>query len=254
MDIEGVYISSAFIAGLVSFLAPCTLPLLPAYLAFISGVTDEELLEATTHNQARRRIMKSSVIFVLGFSLVFILFGILAGHFGSTVGPFKQVLTKIGGVIVLLFGLFMLGALNIPALSRVRQIRLPSFLIVGRPASSFVLGGIFALGWTPCIGPILATILFLASTTETAFAGGLLLAVFALGLGLPFIIVAFLITRATKCIQKALPYLGYVSRIGGLFLVFLGLLLIWGEFSLLMSWGYGALEWLNYEQFIIHFQ
>lgn len=254
MDIEGIYLGSAFLAGLVSFLAPCTLPLLPAYLGFISGVTDEELLEPQTQHKARRRILVNSVIFVCGFALVFILFGVLAGFFGSTIGPLKHLLTKVGGVVVLFFGLFMVGALNIPALSRVRQVRMPTWLTVGRPESSFILGGIFALGWTPCIGPILGTILLLASTTDTALAGALLLTVFAAGLGLPFIVVALLITRATGWIQKVLPYVHIVSRIGGVFLVLLGLLLLWGELSILTTWGYHALQWLNYEQFILRFQ
>jgi cytochrome c-type biogenesis protein len=253
MDIEGVYIYSAFIAGLVSFLAPCTLPLLPAYLGFISGVTNEELEDRTKRKKAKRKILTNSLLFVLGFAIVLVSLGLLAGQAGEIVGPLRHYLTKIGGVIVILFGLMMVGVFQIQALARDRRIRMPTFLSVGRPSSSVLLGAIFALGWTPCIGPILATILFLASSTETALAGGVLLAVFAAGLGVPFILFALLITEVSWFVDRATPYLRVISQIGGVFLILLGLALVWGELSFLTSWIYGTLDWLNYEDLLLQY-
>jgi cytochrome c-type biogenesis protein len=253
MEIEGVYLLSALIAGVVSFLAPCTLPLLPAYLGFISGVRGTDLVSSETKGQARQKILKNSILFIVGFTVVFVILGLLVGHLGSSIGLYKQYVMKVGGLVVIAFGLMMLGVVRVQALARDRRIKTPAFLTVGNPISSALLGAIFALGWTPCIGPVLATILLLASTTETALAGGVLLLLFALGLGIPFFLVALLITRIHWFIDRASPYLQIISKIGGVFLVLLGLALLWGEFAFLTSWLYSVLEWIGYEEYLLRF-
>lgn len=247
MGIEIGFIVSAFVAGLIMFLAPCTLPLLPAYLGFISGVSLEDMKDPAKAKAARRKIVLNGVFFILGFSVIFILFGTLAGLFGSALADLRIWAGRIGGALVILFGLFMLGVFKIPALQMDRRLKLPSFLKIGRPESSFVIGSAFAFGWTPCVGPILASILLLASTSSTALQGGFLLAVFSLGLAVPFIVVAILYSRATSLISGATKYLNWVSIIGGVFLILLGLLLITDNFGLTIQYGYQYLDFLNYD-------
>jgi len=184
------FIISAFVAGLLTFLAPCTLPLVPAYLGFISGVSTKDLEDPAKAKIARRKIIQNGLFFVVGFSLVFILFGTLAGLIGQGLVPYRIWLTRIGGIFVILFGLFMLGAFKIPFLQSDKRIRIPSFLKVGKPTSSLVIGSAFAFGWTPCVGPILGSILLLASTSANALDGAFLLTVFSIGLAIPFLLVA----------------------------------------------------------------
>jgi cytochrome c-type biogenesis protein len=250
MGIEIGFIVSAFVAGLIMFLAPCTLPLLPAYLGFISGVSLDDMKDPQKAKSARRKIIFNGIFFILGFSVIFILFGTLAGFLGQELAPFRIWFGRIGGVLVVLFGLFMLGVFRIPALQMDRRLKLPSFLKIGRPESSFIIGSAFAFGWTPCVGPILASILLLASTSSTAFQGAFLLAVFSLGLAVPFILVAVLYARATSLISKGTKYLNIVSIIGGIFLIILGVLLLTDNFGLTIQYGYKYLEFLNYDRLL----
>ena len=245
--IELGLVISAFIAGLLMFLAPCTLPLLPAYLGFISGASLEDLKDEEKAKQVKRKIFLNGVFFILGFSIVFIFFGTLAGFLGSAFAEFRTLFARIGGALVILFGLFMLGVFKLPILQVDKRMKLPSFLKVGRPSSSLVIGSAFAFGWTPCVGPILASILLLASTSSTALQGAFLLAVFSLGLAIPFLIVAALISSATDWIQKYSKYLQVVSIIGGLFLIGLGFLLITDNFGLTIQYGYQWFDFLHYD-------
>ena len=144
MEIIGLgFIISAFIAGILTFLAPCTLPLVPAYLGFISGVSSKDLENPETAQRARRKIFLNGVFFILGFSLVFIVFGTLAGVIGQGLVPYRIWLTRIGGILVILFGLFMLGAFNISFLQTDKRIKMPSFIKVGKPTSSLAIGAAF---------------------------------------------------------------------------------------------------------------
>ncbi|MFQ5540841.1 MAG: cytochrome c biogenesis CcdA family protein [Candidatus Paceibacteria bacterium] len=248
--IETGLIISAFIAGVLMFLAPCTLPLLPAYLGFISGASLEDLKDPEKAKGVKRKIFLNGVFFVLGFSLIFIFFGTLAGFLGQGLAPFRVWFGRIGGALVILFGLFMLGVFRLPALQMDARLKLPSFLKVGRPSSSFVIGSAFAFGWTPCVGPILASILLLASTSSTALQGAFLLAVFSLGLAIPFITVAALISSATGWIEKSAKYLNVVSIIGGIFLIGLGVLLITDNFGLTIQYGYQLFEFIEYDRLL----
>ncbi len=238
---------SSFIAGVITFLAPCTLPLVPAYLGFISGVSDKELADQDTRARARKKIIKNGISFILGFTIVFVLFGFLAGFLGSQLAPFRLWLTRIGGVFVILFGLFMLGIFKLPFLNIEKRLDAVPFLTIGKPSRSFVIGGALAFGCTPCVGPILASILFLAGSSGTALSGALLLLVFSLGLSLPFILVAIAFSRATKYIQNITSKLRIVSIIGGIFLLGLGILLLTNNFSLLIQYGYELFQGINYE-------
>ncbi|NQV92873.1 sulfite exporter TauE/SafE family protein [Candidatus Kaiserbacteria bacterium] len=248
MEIIGLgFIFSAFVAGLLTFLAPCTLPMVPAYLGFISGVSKEDLEDETRRDEVRRKIFLNGVFFILGFSIVFILFGTLAGILGQGLTPYRIWLTRIGGVFVIIFGLFMLGAFNIPFLQANKRIKTPKWLKVGKPSSSLIIGSAFAFGWTPCVGPILGSILLLASTSGTALQGTLLLTVFSAGLAVPFLLVALGFSRATAYIDKLSKYLKWVSIVGGVFLVILGFLLVTNNFSLLIQYGFELFGFIEYD-------
>lgn len=229
---------SAFIAGVLMFLAPCTLPLIPAYLAFISGVKPEELNDPATAAKARRSIVFNGLTFVIGFSLVFITFGMLAGFFGSLIGQFRGVLTQVGGVFIIIFGLMVLGAIPLSKFFSGRGLPTPTILKPGNPLSALVIGATFALGWTPCVGPVLASVLFLATTEATVFSGGLLLAVFSLGMAVPFLLTAILYSRAAAMLTHSEVLLRWVSYIGGLFLILIGILLLTDNFGLTVEYGY----------------
>ncbi len=244
------FVISAFVAGLLTFLAPCTFPLVPAYLGFISGVSVEDLNDPTKSDTVRKKIIQNGIFFVVGFSLVFILFGTLAGLIGQGLVPYRIWLTRVSGVFVILFGLFMLGAFKIPFLQSDKRLKAPSFLKVGKPASSLVIGSAFAFGWTPCIGPILGSILLLASTSTTAFQGAFLLTMFSIGLAIPFLLIAFLFSKATIYIQKISKYLVWISVIGGVFLIILGILLVTNNFSLLIQYGYQLFDFINYDRLL----
>lgn len=236
----------AFIAGLLTFLAPCTLPLVPGYLSFISGVSLGDLKDAEKRRRARFKIFLNGLFFVLGWSLIFIVLGTLVGFIGSALVPYRLWLSRIGGIFVIIFGLFMLNVLRLPFLDRKARFRAPALFQQGRPLNSFILGGAFGFGWTPCVGPILGSILLLASTSTTALEGAAMLSVFSLGLALPFLAIAAGIGQASQFIERHARYLNVVSVIGGIFLIFLGILLLTNNMALLISYGYWLFRFVNY--------
>ncbi|NQV93170.1 sulfite exporter TauE/SafE family protein [Candidatus Kaiserbacteria bacterium] len=251
MEIIGIgFILSAFVAGLLTFLAPCTLPMVPAYLGFISGVSKEDLEDDTKRDVVRKKIFLNGFFFVLGFSIVFILLGTLAGVIGQGLIPYRIWLTRIGGVFVILFGFFMLGVFNLPFLQTDRKIKTPQWIQIGKPSSSLIIGSAFAFGWTPCVGPILGSILLLASTSSTVLDGALLLTVFSVGLAIPFLFVAVGFSHATTYITKLSQYLKWVSVIGGIFLIILGLLLVTNNFGLLIQYGFELFGFIEYSSLL----
>ena len=245
MSIEvQVSLPLAFMAGLVSFLSPCILPVVPSYLAFISGLTLEDLRESSTAD-ARRAAVINSVLFVIGFSAVFMTMGWVATSFGRGVAAALPWLTRAGGVVMIAFGLYMVGALRLPALARERRISLSSRPV--GPLGSLLVGIAFGAGWTPCIGPILGSILLYASLESTMAHGSVLLATYALGLGIPFVIasVAFnwFIAGTERLKQGMVP----LSRTAGVMLLLIGLLMATGRFATMTAFLAGLGQLINLE-------
>ena len=227
MDLSvSTLIIPTFIAGLITFLAPCTLPLVPGYLGFISGVSLKDLRDPEKAKKARLKIFINGLLYVIGFSAVFIVLGSLFGLGGQALAKYRVLFAQIGGVFVIFFGLFMLGVLHkVPGLgflSGEKQFKAARHLQPGNPVSSLIFGATFAFGWTPCVGPILGSVLLLASASATVGQGAFLLFVFSLGLAVPFLLIALGVGRATKYIQAYLTLTTNVRRrtitmaIGGL--------------------------------------
>lgn len=241
----------AFIAGILTFLAPCTLPLVPGYLGFISGASLDDLKDPEKAKGARWKIFLNGLFFMLGFSAVFIIMGTLIGFVGATfLAPYRLWLGRIGGVFVIIFGLFMLHVLKIPFLMQEKQLKAPAIFKQGKPTNSFILGSAFAFGWTPCVGPILGSILLLASTSTSALQGALMLTIFSAGLAIPFLLIAIGIGSASRHIQNISKYLNIISIIGGLFLIFLGILLLTNKLGVWVAYFYQWFDFINYERLL----
>lgn len=238
-------LAPAFLSGFLMFFAPCTLPMVPGYLAFISGVTMKDKQEIST---IKNKIRINSVFFVLGFSIVFILLGFLLGFFGSILGVYRNILLQVSGVVVILFGFMMLGIFSFSFLKREYKISLPSWLSLGEPKSSFLLGGIFALGWSPCIGPILGTLLILASTLSTAFQGAVLLFVFSLGLAVPFILTAFFFGSFENFFKRNTFLFKIFSILGGLVMIIIGVFLILDQWVVFQEIGFKIFNFIEYDR------
>ena len=251
MDVISLIIP-AFVAGFLTFLAPCTLPMVPAYLGFISGTSAQEAIGESTL-RLRYRIFTNGLAFVLGFSSIFILFGVFAGFLGQLIPDFRAHLSTIGGVFVIVFGLFMLGVLRIPAFSREYRLQVHSPFVRGSHANAFALGAAFGTGWTPCIGPILGSILTLAATSSSALDGAFLLAVYALGLSVPFLLAAFALGTAEKTIARITPYLTWISRASGALLIVLGLFLATNSMPTLVAFMYRYVPFDHYDSLLKYF-
>ena len=247
MELYSLIIPS-FIAGTLTFLAPCTFPLIPGYLGFISGVSLDELQNPRSAPKARRRVFLNGLLYVVGFSTVFVSFGMLFGLGGSALGQYRTLLSQIGGVFIIFFGLYIIGILRLPFLKFLNQDHTYNFvgkLTPGTPLSSLIFGATFAFGWTPCVGPILGSVLTLAAHSAPVLQGGFLLAVFSAGLGLPFLIIAYGISSATGYIRLMNKYLRYFEVIGGILLVLLGILLITDNLAQWITFFY-RIEFLNF--------
>jgi cytochrome c-type biogenesis protein len=223
---------AAFLAGLISFLSPCVLPLVPGYVSLISGAGVEELKSA--QSQLRRRIIINSLAFILGFSVVFIALGAGATAIGQTLGPNKHWLARVAGVIVIIFGLHLTGIFQIKWL--LQDARMHGLKAKGTLIGAFVIGFAFAFGWTPCVGPWLAAILTLAAGEETATRGILLLGIYSLGLAVPFLLTSLLMERFLKFYSRFRSHMHALEVGGGGIMIALGVLLVIGRFTLISSW------------------
>ena len=225
----------ALIAGFISFLSPCVLPLVPPYLCFLGGTTMEELAgEETVAEGAHTRVVLAALFFVLGFTTVFIALGATATVLGQLVAENLSVLAKIAGVVIIILGLHFLGIFRIPLLDREAR-----YHAEARPAGLFgayLIGLAFAFGWTPCIGPVLAAILFIAASEETIWKGIGLLAVYSLGLGIPFVAAALAVRPFMGFLQRFRRHLGAVERVMGGLLVVTGILFLTGSMSTIAYW------------------
>ena len=225
---SGVSLFVAFAAGLLSFLSPCVLPLIPSYVSFLTGLSAEEL-------QLRRgTALLHAVWFVAGFGLIFILLGVSASALGALFLRSQVWIARVGGVLVILFGMYLLGILRPAFLMQERRIHLARKPL-GYVGSS-VAGVVFGAAWTPCIGPILGAILTLAATRSSIAQGTALLGVYTLGLALPFLLTALALDRFLVWFQRFRPYLVWVERISGVLLILLGILLVTDRFTLLANW------------------
>jgi cytochrome c-type biogenesis protein len=217
----------AFTAGIVAFLSPCVLPLAPGYLSYVTGLTGAEL----AGDRKRGTVLLGSLLFVLGFSVVFVSYGVLFGGVGETLLRYADVISRILGLFVILMGLAFMGV--IPGLQREFRIhRLPRWGVAGAP----VLGLLFGLGWTPCIGPTLAAVQTLAFTEASALRGAVLSLAYCLGLGLPFVILAVAFSRLAGAVSFLRRHSLVIMRVGGVLLVGVGVLLVTGLWNDLTVW------------------
>lgn len=231
------FIVSAFVGGVAMFLAPCTLPIVPAFLA--SMVPD------SLYAHRRQEIVVRTVMFVLGFSVIFFIFGLLSAYFGSSVASYRTSLAQIGSVFIILFGLTLFGLFELPFLKRAFQrVRMPS-LKKGRVARPLVMGVVFALGWSPCSGPLLASILLLATQSSTVWSGGVLLLVFSFGLSIPFIFTGLLYAQSAHMFEGYMRYERYITKGSGIFLVLLGVLLLTQQNFLMSTVGFKLYDMLG---------
>jgi cytochrome c-type biogenesis protein len=220
---------AAFLAGLVSFLSPCVLPLVPGYVSLISGVGVEEL--KVQEAGIFRKLMLNSIAFIIGFSIVFITLGAISTEVGQLAARYKSILAEVAGVVIILFGLHLTGILRINALYADK--RLHNVKGGSTPWGAFAIGFAFAFGWTPCVGPILAVILGFAAAQNSVSKGILLLTVYSLGLAVPFLLTALGIERFLKFYGGFRRHMHAVEVVSGGLLIALGVLLVFGKFTLL---------------------
>jgi cytochrome c-type biogenesis protein len=228
-----VTILAALLAGLVSFLSPCVLPLVPPYLVFLTGASIERLAEGEREPQVRREAVIAAALFVAGFSTVFIALGASASVVGAMLRYYSHALSIVAGIAIIIMGLHFLGLTPISLLHR--QARFDVQKPVGL-WGAYVMGLAFAMGWTPCIGPILAAILAVAASEATLAKGAGLLAVYSLGLGVPFIIAALAVEPFAAFVARFRSHLAHVERAMGGLLVLTGIAFLTGFFSQLNSW------------------
>ncbi len=221
----------ALIVGLVSFFSPCVIPLLPAYLAYATGLSGSQLADADVVRQHRGRMLAGSALFVAGFSLVFVLLGVAAGGLGMTLMSHQREFSIVLGVLSIALGLAFLGLLPFTQ----RDVRIHSVPAVGLAAAP-LLGFLFGLGWTPCAGPTLGVILTLGMNEGTALRGGLLSAAYAVGLGVPFIIAGVAYERMLGAVRFIRRHQVWVTRFGGILMIALGVALVTGWWDVLVNW------------------
>ena len=224
----------AFAAGLLSFVSPCVLPLVPSYVSYITGLTIEELTSETQRARVRGTIIVNSLLFIAGFSAVFIAFGASASLAGQLLLTYQDFLRKLGGAIIVVFGLYVIGLLKLKFLMTEKRVHFTS-----RPAGyvgSFLVGVAFAAGWTPCVGPILGTILFYAaSSTDSMWTGVKLLTSYSMGIALPLFITALAIDSFLNYFKKIKGYMHGISVASGVFLVLVGVMIYTNSLTILTS-------------------
>ncbi|MGY0492498.1 cytochrome c biogenesis CcdA family protein [Streptomyces sp. WG-D5] len=216
----------ALLGGLVSFFSPCVLPLVPGYLSYVTGITGTDLME-----QRRGRMAAGASLFVLGFTAVFVSGGALFGFFGQTLQEYQPVLTKVLGGLMILMGVFFMGFMPWMTQREFRFHRKPAAGLAGAP----VLGALFGIGWTPCIGPTLASVIGLSSVQSTAGRGAILTVAYCLGLGVPFVLAAIAFRKALGAFGWVKRHYTWVMRIGGIMMILTGVLLLTGAWDALVG-------------------
>jgi len=223
MFTETVSYSAAFIAGLISFFSPCIFPLIPGYFTFITGFSLDQLT-GEYDARIRKKVFLSTASYVLGFSAVFILMGASASFLGGIVFEYRQIIRVVGGLIVILLGIHLTGIIRIRSLEFEKRIQ-----VRNKPLNyigAFLVGTAFGAGWSPCIGPLLGSILIYAGSRETVYEGIFLLALYSAGLAVPFITISFFINFLMKFMKKATFAMKYINTVAGILLIIVGLLLV----------------------------
>jgi len=222
-----------FAAGLLSFLSPCVLPLIPGYIAFVSGLSVDNMTEGGLEDKKMASAMLSSVMFVLGFSVVFVILGASATWLGGFLVQRLPLLISIAGVVIIIFGFQQIGLFKFGFMLATKQIDLPAEKL--GPFKAPLLGAAFAFGWTPCVGPILAAILTYAATMDTVGKGVMLLIVYSAGLGIPFLLTTVAMKGFFKLFLKIKKHMNLIQKISGAILVLLGILMITGKLTLISA-------------------
>ncbi len=218
---QNISIAAAFFAGVISFFSPCILPLIPTYFAYMTGISLKDMKE---RRDIRPLIFAHTLFFVIGFTVIFVMLGATATLIGNLLVEYQCLISRIGGIAVIIMGLYILGALNLPFLGAEKKSHVrykPATL-----AGSFVIGIVFAAGWTPCVGPVLGSILLLASSQESVSVGILLLAFYSLGIGIPFLISSLAINVFLVLFNRYKKYLDIVNMVSGVFLIVVGIILL----------------------------
>ncbi|MFQ5585574.1 MAG: cytochrome c biogenesis CcdA family protein, partial [Thermodesulfobacteriota bacterium] len=228
---ENVSITFAFLGGLLSFVSPCVLPLVPAYISFVTGISFEELTNSSDERGIKKTIFVNSLAFIVGFSVVFVGLGASASFMGQFIMTYQEIIRKVGGIVIILLGIHIIGIINFNILQREKRLH----FFREKPAGlfgSFFVGIGFAAGWTPCIGPILATILIVAASSDTIGFGVILLVSYSMGLAVPFILTSLGINTFLKHFSRLKRHMRVVSIITGSFLIVMGLLIYSNYFAI----------------------
>lgn len=229
-----VSFGGALIAGLLSFVSPCVLPIVPPYLAYLAGISFAEMSAEQMDKRAARRIFVSSVAFVVGFTTVFVALGATASVIGQSIARYFDTLAIVAGIIIIVMGLHFLGVFRIGLLYREARVQVES-----KPAGvvgAYVMGLAFAFGWTPCVGPVLAAILFVAGAEDTASRGAALLAAYSLGIGIPFVVAGLFASRFIGWANRFKRHMHRIEMAMGALLVVTGILFITGQMSRIAQW------------------
>ncbi|MBI3290505.1 sulfite exporter TauE/SafE family protein [Candidatus Microgenomates bacterium] len=235
----------AFVGGVASFFAPCVVPLLPAYIAYVTGVSLESLKGQGIANY-QKKLLAASLLYILGFSLVFVALGTATGGIGALFRQYDFLIQRVGGLLIILFGVQTSGFLHIPFLSFGRFV-IPTWVNNLSHLRSFVIGILFALVWTPCVGVVLGSILTLAAVSGTAVQGASLLFVYSLGISVPFIVVALSLAQAPRYISWFSRHIVTISRIMGVLLIVFGILLLTDTYKHVNGWIFNLAFALGYE-------
>lgn len=218
----------AFTAGLLSFLSPCVLPLVPSYITFITGMTLEDM------QQTKRETLQHAIVFVIGFSLIFLALGAGATVFGQLMLRYREWISRVGGALIVVFGLYMLGVFNFAFMMKDTRLHLSD-----KPLGYFgtlLVGVTFGAGWSPCIGPILGAIMTMAATEADLQRGLVLLAAYSAGLAVPFLVAAVMVDKFLKVFARLRHQMIWVNRVAGVMLLVVGILMLTNRFTMLSSW------------------
>lgn len=222
MNLENVSLSIAFGAGFLSFFSPCILPLVPVYIMYITGISVEEEI-----NQSKLLAFKRTMGFVLGFTIIFMIMGTSAGFLGKIFIRNREIFSKISGILIMIFGFNMMGILNLNILKLEKRLKAPKKMT--NWFSSILMGMAFAAGWTPCFGPVLASILVYAGSSATVSKGVYLLLVYSIGMAIPFILTSLFINTFNRFIQKAQRFIPYIPKISGFIMIVFGVLVFFNK-------------------------